>query len=410
MNLSQHRVEKRQCPNCLKVKTFPTRNETCGTKCANERKAAQAAKNAPPPEEKLDVVEEHRLRRENSRLRKELAEILGIHDKDNQLAGFLQSTMALPMPEAPAWVRTPRTGYRHATPTAFLSDTHFGEIVFPAQIENLNGYNRKIAEVRLKNFFNNTCVLAKEYLRGLNYPGIVCPLGGDLFSGDIHEELAKTNEGTIQEEILYWIEPMLSGIRLLADEFGKVFIPAVVGNHPRGTKKPAMKMRVPNNFDFLFVELLKKFLVGDKRITFANASSADIDFTIYNTRYRMSHGDQFRGGSGIAGVLSPLMIGDARKRKRAMATRREYDWLLLGHWHQRLKFKHILVNGSLKGYDEYAYTSNFDPEPPEQSFWLTDPKHGLTIDAPIHVLGKDENWSQLQQSQDNRVVFQPIAA
>jgi hypothetical protein len=65
---------------------------------------------------------------------------------------------------------------------------------------------------------------------------------------------------------------------------------------------------------------------------------------------------------------------------------------MLGHWHQRWAFKNIIVNGSVKGYDEYAYDQNFDFEPPEQSFWLTDPRHGVTISAPIHVLGKNESW------------------
>jgi len=53
------------------------------------------------------------------------------------------------------------------------------------------------------------------------------------------------------------------------------------------------------------------------------------------------------------------------------------------------------VNGSLKGYDEFAANSNFDFEPPQQAFWLTDPHHGKTIDAPIHVLDKNEYWRKL---------------
>src|ERR1700728_1840410 len=92
------------------------------------------------------------------------------------------------------------------------------------------------------------------------------------------------------------------------------------------------------------------------------------------------------------------MIGDARKRKRSQAAKKPYDYLVMGHWHQRADFKGIIVNGSLKGVDEYSYDSNFDLEPPEQSFWITDPKHGKTIVAPIHVLGKNEPWMALRES------------
>jgi hypothetical protein len=52
----------------------------------------------------------------------------------------------------------------------------------------------------------------------------------------------------------------------------------------------------------------------------------------------------------------------------------------------------MIVNGSIKGYDEYAYNGNFDFEKPQQAYWITDPQDGITISAPIHVQGKDEWW------------------
>jgi hypothetical protein len=304
--------------------------------------------------------------------------------------------MISPVGEIPAWVHTAKPGRKVVTPTAFLSDTHFDERVFPEQVEWINSYDRPIATARLRNFFENTVTISNDFLTGVSYPGIVMPMGGDIFSGDIHEELARTNESTIQESLLYWLDPMVAGIKLFADEFGKVFIPVVPGNHPRGTPKPIHKMRVPNNFDWLFAHLVKRVIDADRKyaskVTWKISTSADCDYAIYDTRYRLTHGDQFRGGTGIAGMLSPLMIGDARKRKRAQRAHSPYDYLVIGHWHQRAHFKGIIVNGSLKGYDEYAYDSNFDPEPPEQAYWITDPNHGITFSAPIHVQSDDEPW------------------
>lgn len=391
--MANHATSERLCPGCNEVKLFENRAKTCSSAC---RILMQRGNAGPIIErEKITISEEHRLKAENRKLRADLADAIAQAAVGAKYHDFIEEVLHQPAPDAPEWVRKAGVGSKQATPTAFLSDTHFGEVVRPEQIEYLNGYNRQIGESRLRRFFMSTVELGHGYLRGLNYPGITMPMGGDIFSGDIHEELARTNEGPIQEEILYWIEPMMSGIKILADEFGKVHIPAVVGNHPRGTMKPSHKMRVPNNFDWLFAHLLKRFLAHDKRITFQISDSADLNYSIYSTRYRLSHGDQFRGGSGIASLLSPLMIGDARKRKRSQATNNQYDWLLLGHWHQRSKFKRIMVNGALKGYDEYAYHANFEFELPVQSFWLTDPKHGVTIDAPIHVLGKDEPWLKM---------------
>lgn len=47
--------------------------------------------------------------------------------------------------------------------------------------------------------------------------------------------------------------------------------------------------------------------------------------------------------------MSPLFIGDARKRKQQMAVRCPYDYMVMGHWHTYLKARGVIVNGSLKG-------------------------------------------------------------
>jgi len=43
------------------------------------------------------------------------------------------------------------------------------------------------------------------------------------------------------------------------------------------------------------------------------------------------------------------------------------------------------VNGSLKGYDEYANQGNFGFEPPRQPLWITNAKHGITFRMPVNV-------------------------
>jgi hypothetical protein len=274
-----------------------------------------------------------------------------------------------------------------------LSDLHLDEVVKPEQVNFVNAYDRAIAEARLRMFFDHVVELANEYLQGLRYEGIVLPLGGDLFSGVIHEELVETNAATIFESLLYWAEPMASGIRHLRDTFGRVFLPVVVGNHGRRQRKPHAKHRAQDNFDYFFAHLLAKLLAGEKGITWAISEAADQPFTVLSTRYLLTHGDQFRGGSGIAGLLSPIMLGDARKRQRETSVARPYDYLVMGHWHQLSFFRNVIVNGALKGYDEYAFVSNFQFEAPRQAFWVTDAKHGLTITAPIHVTAPGETYS-----------------
>ena len=343
--------------------------------------------------EVIDVYEEHRLRTENKRLRRELDQALSQQTQDKHYQEFIGEIARRGAAEAPEWTRRPRSKKpRQAMPVAFLSDCHFDERVFPEQVGWVNGYDREIAEARLERFFRNAAELALDYLHGLDYPGITLPMGGDMFSGNIHDELKQTNEGTIMDSVLHWLGPVEAGIKLLANAFGHVFIPVVVGNHPRNTPKPVHKMKVRDNFDWLFARLLERNLAGDKRVTFQVSESSDCQFNIFSTRFLLTHGDQFRGGSGIAGLLSPMMIGDARKRKRAQAVGKAYDYLIMGHWHQLTHARGVVINGSICGYNEYAYDANFDFEKPRQAFWLVDPDQGLTVFAPIHVLGKDEPW------------------
>ena len=138
------------------------------------------------------------------------------------------------------------------------------EVVTPAEIGHVNAYSRKIAEQRLQAVFTNTVEVCRRYWSGIAYDGIVCALAGDMFSGDIHEELTQTNEDTMLGSVLHWADHLAAGLVLLADEFGKVHVPVVVGNHGRRTRKPRAKFRARDNFDWFLGHLLARMLAGDK--------------------------------------------------------------------------------------------------------------------------------------------------
>lgn len=286
-------------------------------------------------------------------------------------------------PTVPKWKLDATSRHNTGVPTLFLSDIHFDEVVDPAQIGRVNAYNREIATRRLHAFFTNGTAIWKQHITRGSFDYVVLLLGGDLLSGNIHEELRETNERPIALSIMGLIDVLIPGIDLLVKEFGKVFVPCVVGNHGRLDKKPRMKNRAYDSFEFFVYHFLARHYQGDERVTFQIADGPDLPFSIYQTRYVLTHGDQARGGSGIAGALSPLMLMDHRKRKRAMATAQDYEYLVMGHWHQLMMVKGMIVNGSVKGYDEYAAASNFDFEIPQQASWLTHHERGITARWPI---------------------------
>lgn len=297
----------------------------------------------------------------------------------------------------PRWLapKAPAKGHR-ATLCLLLTDTHFDEEIDPAQVDGLNAYNREIAEQRLERFYVGSVKLARHYLAGVTYDGVSLMLGGDIFSGNIHEELARTNADTLFASLLHWLDPMRSGIELLAKEFGRVHVTGVPGNHGRMTRKPIAKQRAADNLDWLLYKLLAREMSRDDRITWNIPTAADAHVTVHSTRYLLTHGDQFRGGSGIAGSLSPMLLGSHRKTRRQAMAGQPYDYMVLGHFHQtmHLPSRGLIAGGSLKGFDEFAFVSNFEPEPPQQSLWITTPERGITFSAPIQVGDKkSEGWA-----------------
>ena len=280
-----------------------------------------------------------------------------------------------------------------ATLMLMLSDLHLDEIVEPEEVDGLNAYNRTIAVMRMKRWSQNVIKMARHHLAGMKYDGVVLMLGGDIFSGDIHEELKETNEDTMLGSLLYWAEQIASAIDLLADEFKKVHIAAVAGNHGRTTRKPRAKLRARTNFDWLLAKMLERHFANDRRITFQIPESSDALISVYDTHHLLTHGDQTQGGGSIGGIYPPIMRMRARKAQRYLATGLSFQTLWLGHWHQYLPSPSMVVNGSLKGYDEYAYISNFSYEPPQQALAIVVPEKGITIQAPVFCLDrKAEGW------------------
>lgn len=60
-----------------------------------------------------------------------------------------------------------------------------------------------------------------------------------------------------------------------------------------------------------------------------------------------------------------------------------YDTMICGHFHTLLMLPRLIVNGSLKGYDEFALSINAPWEPPQQALWCVHPKHGHTWYMPV---------------------------
>jgi hypothetical protein len=298
-------------------------------------------------------------------------EVLGLHDLAGRSAAPAWTYEEDPPKESPG------------CPVLFLSDLHWGELVDSEQLNGVNSFDLATARKRLRYTVETAVKLCGILDPKMRYPGIVVPLGGDMVSGDIHEELTATNELPTIPTVLDLATHLEGAIGLLADKFGRVFLPCVSGNHGRNTRKPWAKNRNATSFDWLLYQILIKSFADDDRVQFYVPAGSDAFFRVYNVRYLLTHGDQFRAGDSIIGPLGPLARGRQKKLARDAAIGRDFDVMLAGHWHTYIHMTTMIVNGSLKGMDEYAAAENYAFEEPQQALWIVNPRYGCTFRMPV---------------------------
>jgi hypothetical protein len=294
---------------------------------------------------------------------------------------------------APSWlapVDDPPT--EHGTPTLLLSDIHHGEVVRSEEVSGANAFNIEISRRRLQRVFRKTVSM----LHGApispppgGWPGIVVACAGDMLSGNIHEEIRQTNEIPVLAAVVDLAEQLAAGFTMLADAFGEVYAPWVVGNHGRLDRKPRIKGGACDNYEWILGHYLKQKLAGDNRISIEIADGFSLSYRVHSTRYLLMHGDGFKGGGGWAGPTLPFMRGDHKLRKQRASMAQwtgldvEYNELIFGHFHTYFPLRGIVCNGSLKGFDAYAQKLGFSFEPPQQALWITHPRLGATLHCPV---------------------------
>ncbi len=231
------------------------------------------------------------------------------------------------------------------------------------------------------------------------YPGIIICLGGDMVGGDIHEELLATNMRTVHQSVNDLTDMLAGAIEEMASKFGKVYVPSVVGNHGRSTKKMLMKNRVFTNYDWSIYCNLERHFRKEKHIIIAPANTADVLFSVFGHRYLLTHGDSLgvKGGDGIIGALGPIMRGTLKVRNSNAEMGRDFDTLIMGHWHQYVTLPGLIVNNALKGYDEFAYLAlRAKPSRPSQALWFSHPEHGITAHWQVYL----EDMRKAERSSD----------
>lgn len=269
-------------------------------------------------------------------------------------------------PRPPKWMLKKKPRKDEVVVVAMLSDCHWDEIVRPEDIAGVNAYDRTIATERLKCWAHRLAELPKIGPT-CDVKGLVVLWGGDMMTGPIDVAHLQDAADTMFGSLLYWSEQAAAAFKLLADAYGAVHVPCVVGNHGRMTMKKRSHLKARDNLDWHLAHLVARLCADDPRITFAIDEASDAEFEVFGRRYLLTHGDQTRGGGGIGGVWSPIMRLTARKQQRQAGLGRPFEHMFLGHWHQLTMGPQFTVNGSVIGYSGFSAECNFPVEAPQQA-------------------------------------------
>lgn len=256
------------------------------------------------------------------------------------------------------------------------SDLHAGEVVSEVETNGINSYDWKTM-LKRHDYIRESVF---SYADNRPYPVSklrVCALG-DMLSGDIHDELVETNEVPLAEATIQFAMDGAAWLESLLERFEKVEVTGVVGNHPRAKAKPQAK-RAFNNADWLAYHAMRGFLKNQKAITWDIPKASAHPVMIGNKRCLLWHGDGVR--SSMPGVPWGGVTRRATTLSQQYASKgMPLDHFFVGHFHNAnaVDQGRIIMNGSVKGPDEYSLRAFGGGGEPQQLLLTFHPRNGLT--------------------------------
>ena len=274
-----------------------------------------------------------------------------------------------------------------------LTDTHIGDNVELEEMMGLNEYNIDIFNKRLYGWANQVITLAELRRNSAEVGELIVPMLGDMISGDIHEELARTNNDHCMGQMIRGANLISQALMLIAPHFDKVRVPCVVGNHGRMTRKPPMKNKYMD-WDYMLYQWISVFCQNQKNIEFHIPKTFMTTIDVCNRNILLAHGDFISGGgSGTAinrGVSNMRNVLSFRKGLKEELNHIQdnslenvpdnYDSALLGHFHRideiDIGTGAVHICGCMKGGDEFAMQRVQAINKPRQLVLYYHPKYG----------------------------------
>ena len=302
-------------------------------------------------------------------------------------------------------------GTHPQTMVAPLTDTHIGEEVYSEQMLDINSYDFTLFNRRLWGWANQVLNLANYRRNIAKVDDLVIPMLGDMISGDIHDELARSNIANCMQQMIRGANLIAQALMFLAPHFKTVKVPCVVGNHGRMTRKPPMKDKYMD-WDYMLYQWVSAFCKNQKNMTFDIPKSYLHVFSVYNNNILIMHGDSISGAGSTMSITKAITnLRGVMQYKASVGEEKsgiqvkeiKFNCAMIGHFHRideiDIGTGELHICGTMKGPDEFALQRLHTATKPKQLVTYWHPKYGYIGKEVIYLhLYDNEQWTPFKDN------------
>lgn len=295
---------------------------------------------------------------------------------NDAMTEILEAVKAAPVPKSKPIIKKGGKVSSPVVHAVHLTDWHVGEFVDPAHVEEFGEANYEVLTKRVNNLGGH--IVDQTELMRSAYSVPVCHIIGtaDWVSGDIHDELIRTNEFPAPVQAVKAGFLLGDFIVRMSPHFETVEVDLLTaGNHDRLTRKPQSADGGLNSYGYIVCEIARKVASECKNVNIRVHTSLSKVINVGGQRYLIAHGDGIKGTWGI-----PFYGIERKKQREAMARMnmapdKHFDRIIIGHFHEALNHQHWMIGGSMSGTTEFDHKEGRHARP-HQTSWFIHPEHG----------------------------------
>lgn len=339
----------------------------------------------------------HKLSEENKVLKKAIDEAKNHIHTSADIRNLIYEVKKRSFNTTPTWLDKEVKKSDEIVPVLFLTDLHYGETVSHTDTGFNEEYNSTICEASTNSTTDDFIDICTVKMSNYNYPGVVLMLGGDGITGNLHD-LGETNDSTPIQQVIGLTSLYIQVIKKLEKAFKKVAVFGVTGNHGRldSHNYTKTKKRSDNSLETIVYHFVGEHFKDNKNVNIITDDSDEILFGINSRKFLLTHGDRgIHGGNGIGGIIVPIKRARAKMLQAAVAMKKEFHTLVIGHFHQHFLSDELIIGNSMKPFDEYSKSMGFDYSSAGASSFFVNTSGDIIYATDIKV--RDDNKVQQQE-------------